>query len=126
MTTRLLLHELRDLLGPRCRSWRPRAATDSHPAGCLPGRCRTCWRPCLHRVHRGETRCRDCVWALAQHPDPRVRLALLASRRVPSEVLELLVTDPDPLVADRADRIAAFRGDTTGGHVRPTVATGSR
>ena len=63
-------------------------------------------------MQRGETRCGDCLWALAQHPDPRVRLALLASRRVPAEVLELLVTDPDPLVADRADRIAAFRGDS--------------
>ena len=51
----------------------------------------------------------------------------VASRRVPAEVLELLVTDPDPLVADRADRIAAFRGDVAGTSA-PTrrLATGSR
>lgn len=66
------------------------------------------------------------MWALAQHPDPRVRLALLASRRVPAVVLELLVTDPDPLVADRADRIAAFRGDSAGRRVHAVTAAASR
>ncbi len=59
---------------------------------------------------RGEALCADCVWALAQHPDPRVRLALVTQPRIPPDVLELLVTDPDPLVADRAERTAAFRG----------------
>ena len=68
-----------------------------------------CWRPCLRRVPRGDTRCPDCVWALAQHPDPRVRLALVTQPRTPPDVLELLVSDPDPLVADRAERMADFR-----------------
>lgn len=120
-----MLQAFRVLVGSRCRSWRPRPAT-AHPAGHLPGRCRVCWRPCLNRVDRGETRCGDCTWALSQHPDPRVRLALLASRRVPAEVLELLVTDPDPLVADRADRIVVFRGDVVGGRISAAAASGSR
>ena len=118
------LQALRIMIGQRCRSWRPRPCT-THPLGHLPWRCRTCWRPCLKRVQRGESRCGKCMWALAQHPDPRVRLALLASRRVPAEVLELLVTDPDPLVADRADWVAAFRGDPVHGRARTVTATGS-
>jgi len=124
MMTSSLLKALRDLAGPRCRSWRPRAGT-THPAGHLPGRCRTCWRPCLSRVYGGDTRCGDCLWALAQHPDPRVRLALLGSRRVPVELLELLGTDPDPLVADRAERVATFRGDD-GDRIHRVAASGSR
>jgi hypothetical protein len=47
---------------------------------------------------------------LAEHPDPRVRLALVTQPRIPPDVLEMLVSDPDPLVADRAGRMAAFRG----------------
>ena len=58
-------------------------------------------------------------------PTPGSRLALLASRRVPVEVLELLVTDPDPLVADRAERIATFRGDA-GDRIHRVAASGSR
>lgn len=76
---------------------------------------------------RGETRCPDCAWALAQHPDPRVRLALVTQPRISPEVLELLVTDPDPLVADRAERIAPFRGlaaNNVGGNRE--ILTGNR
>ena len=103
---------LRHMFGRRCRSWRPRTGT-THPQGHLPGGCRVCWRPCLHRVDSGETRCVDCAWALAQHADPRVRLALADGTGVPLDVLELLATDPDPLVADRAAGMAAFRGAGT-------------
>ena len=92
-----------------------------------------CWRPCLRRVPRGETRCRDCVWALAEHPDPRVRLALVTQPRIPPDVLDLLVTDPDPLVADRAERMASFRGvdchtvgAVTSGGVTQATTAGSR
>jgi len=92
-----------------CRSWRPREAS-THPPGHLPGRCRVCWRPCLSRVGAGQTRCADCSWALAQHPDPRVRLALAAAHGVPPDVLELLATDPDPLVANLAARTANLPG----------------
>ena len=103
---------LRPLFGRRCRSWRPRTG-NTHPPGHLPGGCRVCWRPCLRRVDSGETRCVDCAWALAQHADPRVRLALADGTGVPLDVLELLATDPDPLVADRAAGMAAFRGAGT-------------
>ena len=48
---------------------RTRRGTCPGRAGCAGGRaCAGCTR--------GETRCADCAWALAQHPDPRVRLAL--------------------------------------------------
>src|SRR6478752_9542750 len=107
MPTTVLSQLFHAVLGSRCRSWRPRTGASAHPAGHVPGVCRVCWRPCLHRVPSGENRCPDCLWALAQHPDPRVRLALVNQPRVPAEVLELLVTDPDPLVADRAERTAA-------------------
>ena len=56
----------------------------------------------------------DCAWALAQHPDPRVRLALADGTGVPLDVLELLATDPDPLVADRAAGMTAFRSADAG------------
>jgi len=88
-------------LGPRCRSWHPREGM-RHAPGHLPGRCRVCWRPCRNPVSDGVTRCADCWWAIAGHPDPRVRLALSAAPKIPAEVLELLATDLDPLVADRA------------------------
>ena len=91
----------RVVLGPRCRSWRPCVGA-VHAVGHRPGRCRVCWRPCRNPVRDGVTRCVDCWWALAEHPDPRVRLALSAAPAIPAEVLELLATDLDPLVADRA------------------------
>ena len=122
MRKHVLPQPVRGPFGARCRSWRPRAAGAAHPQRHLPGACRVCWRPCLRRVPPGETRCADCGWALAQHPDPRVRLALVAQPRIPADVLELLVTDPDPLVADRAERLAAFRG-ISGGRA---LATGRR
>lgn len=68
------------------------------------------------------------MWALAEHPDPRIRLALVTRPRVPADVLELLTTDPNPLIADRAGRMAAFRGipvDSGTGAVR-ALATGDR
>ena len=92
----------RIVLGPGCRSWRPCVGA-VHAVGHLPGRCRVCWRPCRNPVRRGAARCADCWWALAEHPDPRVRLAVGAAPGVPMEVLELLACDLDPLVADRAE-----------------------
>ena len=88
---------------PRCRSWRPDGKS-THPVGHTPGKCRTCWRPCLAHVESGQIRCESCVTALADHHDPRVRLSLL-DESPPSDVIELLCTDLDPLVA----RTAAFR-----------------
>jgi hypothetical protein len=41
---------------------------------------------------------------------------------VPLDVLELLATDPDPLVADRAAGIAGFRRPMSPAN-RPAVAT---
>lgn len=97
----------------RCRSWRPNP-NSHHPVGHRPGGCRTCWKPCLNPVGRGETRCEDCLYALADHHDPQVRQALL-EESPPVEVLQLLSSDLDPLV----QRTAAFRLRSTSEGVPP-------
>jgi hypothetical protein len=78
------------------------------------------------RVGAGETRCGDCAWALAQHPDPRVRLALADAPGIPLDVLELLATDPDPLVADRAGRKADLGQRSSSVGRVPAALAGSR
>jgi len=80
----------------------------------LPGRCRTCWRVCRHRLAPGQTRCDECAFALAEHPSATVRRALAQEPDLPQEVAELLATDFDATVAgaatERLDRIRAAAG----------------
>jgi len=49
----------------------------------------------------------ECAYALAEHPDPLIRLALLAEGTAP-EVLSFLRSDLDPMVrlaaTERLDR----------------------
>lgn len=87
----------------RCRSWRSRLDT-RHTALHPPGTCRACWRPCFRPVEADQLICEDCLFELAEHRDPNVRLALL-NEDPPEEVVQLLATDLDPAV----QRAAAFR-----------------
>lgn len=81
------------VIGPNAR---PRAARHG-----LPPRhtdIRTEARP---RRRRAALRCLECAHALAEHPDPRVRLSLLTEGSE-SDVVALLVTDLDPKVQSAA------------------------
>ena len=91
-----------------CRSWRPVLA-DGHDGRHRPGSCRVCWRPCFRRATPGQVRCRECAYALAEHPDPLVRVSLVAEGAEP-QVLWLLASDLDPMV-----RLAAGRRRDTAG-----------
>ena len=102
----------------RCRSWRP-LADSPHPIGHLPGECRRCWGLCRSVLDEnppgdpgdrrrapdapvGPGRCEDCAFALATHPDSRIRKALVAEDHLPVSVAELLASDFDATVAHAA------------------------
>lgn len=91
-----------------CRSWRPVIA-DGHDGRHHPGRCRACWRPCFRRVAAGQIRCDDCAYALAEHPDPLVRMSLVSEGCEP-QVLSLLASDLHPAVRLAAGRRRAPEG----------------
>lgn len=48
------------------------------------------------------SRCSDCEFALASHPDAAIRSALASEPDVSGETLTLLVTDMDAVVATTA------------------------
>lgn len=95
----------------RCRSWRP-VAVPGHPAGHLPGRCRRCWRPCGNPVDGAGNRCDECLWLLAAHRDPRIRLALI-DEDPPRDVLDLMATDLDSVVQRAAEAKVRQRQEKT-------------
>lgn len=90
-----------------CRSWRPRTDTP-HPADHLPGKCRRCWQLCHRPSQPGGQRCEVCEYELAQHPDPRVRMALVSEGSASELTLSLMTNDADASVADMA-KTAAYR-----------------
>jgi len=83
-----------------CTSWRPvllYPPGEHHPIGARPW-----WKPCRKQLTDTEwIRCRDCTLALANHPDPFVRLALVNEEpgSVDADIIHLLADDPDVMVA---------------------------
>ncbi len=84
-----------------CRSWRPRNDTP-HEGNHLPGKCRRCWQLCSRPAQDSGIRCETCEYDLAQHPDSRVRLALVMEGTVSASTLSLMTNDADASVADLA------------------------
>lgn len=91
----------------KCRSWRPRVDTP-HDAHHLPGDCRRCWRLCGRPAQNGSPRCDTCEFDLAQHPDSRVRMALVQEGNIGESTLSLMTNDGDAGVAGLA-KTAAYR-----------------
>lgn len=87
----------------RCRSWRPAQsypAGEHHPIGTRPW-----WRPCRSRLTDNEwIICRECALALADHPDPLIRMAIAGedAGTVDADIIDVLMTDPEASVASLA------------------------
>lgn len=87
---------------PRCRSWRPTEAGLRTPQVAAPGRDSKQWRRCRIKVPSGQVRCHDCAMLLCEHADVEVRRMLVREQALAKEVLEVLLVDPDFLVAEYA------------------------
>lgn len=70
----------------------------------IPGRCRTCWKPCFARIESGAIRCDECTERISQHPNSLIRTALAAEPETADDTLDYLQTDTDPAVAKAAER----------------------
>ena len=90
-----------------CRSWRPRTDTP-HEQHHLPGKCRRCWQLCSRSTTGSAKRCETCEFELAQHPDSRIRMALVREGTASESILSLLTNDHDASVADLA-KTASYR-----------------
>lgn len=90
-----------------CRSWRPRNDTP-HDQNHLPGKCRRCWQLCKRPAQHDGIRCDTCEYDLAQHPDSRVRMALVREGTASISTLSLMTNDADASVADMA-KTATYR-----------------
>lgn len=86
----------------RCRSWRPTDTGLQTPQVSAPGVNRKHWAPCRRKVAEGEVRCHECAQRLVEHPDVEVRRMLASEQMLPADVLEVLLVDPDYLVAEYA------------------------
>lgn len=68
----------------------------------LPGEDRHVWRPCRNKVAAGKVGCADCLNAAANHSVVGIRLQVAESPDIPDDLLELLTTDPEQVVAQAA------------------------
>jgi|SRR5699024_3300853 len=99
---------------PRCRSWRPTRVGLQTPQSSAPGTDRRQWRRCRAKVEPGQVRCAECARALVEHPDVEVRRMVAMEVDVSRQALEVLLCDPDALVAACAAQTAGAR-DAEGG-----------
>lgn len=94
----------------RCRSWRPTPSGATSPNVSEPGRDRRDWKRCRNRVEQGRLRCSECAELLSSHPDVAVRRTLARESGLAREVLEVLLADPDYLVAEYAREASGQEG----------------
>lgn len=84
------------------------------PQSSAPGADRRQWRRCRARVEPGQVRCGECAQALVEHLDVEVRRMVAMEVDVSRAALEVLLADPDALVAACAAQTAGAR-DAEGG-----------
>lgn len=67
----------------------------------MPGKCKSCWRPCLNRVDAGQRRCEECERSIAMLTAKRPKLELIREGARP-KTLSYMLNDPDPAIAEAA------------------------